>query len=138
MQTARHGILFREPYWQPVNRRTISEGAGFRNIAFLERAVPIPPIDDDITAGGTPDLAKKVTAAIRRAPIIDSLALVMETPHWRTEPRNGVADRLAAIGVELKDVSRIAEAAQNACERGQRDDLCNLMQLILLFPEPRS
>src|SRR5215469_12145997 len=78
-----HGTVFcsGSRHWRPLNGHAIREAAGSRNAAPLEGAVPIPPIGDDATPGGAPDLAKEETAAIGRAPIVDSLTLVMDAMH---------------------------------------------------------
>jgi hypothetical protein len=53
--------------------------------------------------------------------------------HRRTEPRDGIADRLASIGIEIEYERGIAEAAENACDRSQRDDHDELTQFALLL-----
>jgi hypothetical protein len=104
----------------------------------LERAVLVAPIRDDTALRGSPDFAEKISALVGGVPIIETPPAVMPSLDGRTEPGNGIANGLAAMGVKIGDKISVVEAAQDSCNRNQRGGLGELSQFSLPSSQPLS
>lgn len=107
---------------------SISRCAGW---PALERAIPITPVGDDAALRGPPDFANNTSALGRGVPIVDFPAVDVPSANGRTEPCDRIANRLAAIRVEIVGEIRAVKAAQNTCNSDQHGNHRELLQFAL-------